>query len=436
MARKIKIIVIILAAVLILIIGAAFYFGKSKNKIEYITEKASYQNLEKTVSVTGELKDNSELNLNFEITGRLKSIARVGNEVIQGEAIAALEDYNLNQEVEKAQIALGKAQADAGVNDDKIEEADQSVSNAKEYLKEVEDLEDQKVTAAEQSYEDACDYYDDAQDYYDQVVVDDGEDSSGAKYAKLTLTTALKSKNSASEALETAKKTKDVNIASAENSLKLAKDQRRTVESDFAQKSTNSAIETARVNYNLAVSNLEKAQLKSPINGIISKLNYEAGEVIGSSSAGNIFGQMISYDLLLEADVPESDIVSLKKGQIAQVTFDSLSEDEKFKAEIIEIDPASTVIQDVVYYKIKLKMQSLDSRLKPGMSADIDVEIDKKDNVLAIPSRAIENGRVKVLTKEGTVEEKKVVTGLKGDSSLIEIKSGLTSEDEVILSEK
>ncbi len=436
MTAKKKKIIISSAIALILIMSLVFYFSRKKSQTEYITEEAGYQDIIKTVSATGELKADSELNLNFEITGRLKSVAKVGEETAQGEAIGALEDYDLSQEVEKAKLALDKAMAEAGITDDKIEEADQAVSNAKKYLEGVEDLEDQKAEAAQQAYDDACDYYDDAEAYYNKVVEEEGEESSTAKYAKLTLTSALKSKNSAQEALETAEETKDLNILSAENSLKLAKDQRRTVESDFAQKSTNSVIETARVNYNLAQSNLEKSQLKSPVNGIITKMNYEAGEVIGSAAAGTPFGRLISYDLLLEANVPEADIVLLKKSQMAEVTFDSLSEEEKFRAEIIEIDPASTVIQDVVYYKVKLKMNNSDSRLKPGMSADIDVKIDERKNVLAVPQRAVENGEVKILIEGGKVVEKQVKTGLKGDGSMLEIKSGISQGDKVILAEK
>ncbi len=436
MVSKKKKIVIASAIALILMIGLVFYFSRKKSQTEYITEKASYQDIIKTVSATGELKADSELNLNFEITGRLKSVAKVGEEAAQGEAIGALEDYDLNQEVKKAKLALDKAMAEAGITDDKIEEAGQSVSNAKKYLEGVEDLEDQKVEAAQQAYDDACDYYDDTEAYYNKIVEEEGEESSTAKYAKLTLTSALKSKNSAQEALETAEETKDLNILSAENSLKLAKDQRRTVESDFAQKSTDSVIETARVNYNLALTNLEKAQLKSPVNGIITKMNYEAGEVIGSAAASTPFGRLISYDLLLEANVPESDIVLLKKEQTAEITFDSLSEEERFEAEIVGIEPSSTVIQDVVYYKVKLKIEDLDSRLKPGMSADIDVKIDERKNVLAVPQRAVENKKVKILTKEGEVVEKQVKTGLKGDSSMLEIKSGISRGDKVILAEK
>lgn len=436
MFKSKKIIITIFILAVLIIVGLLVYFNREDSNIEYITEKAQIKDIQKTVSITGNLTSDTTVNLSFEVTGRLKSVKKIGDKILENEAIANLDDYNLNEQVKKAEIALEKARAEVGINNDKIEEVDQTVSNAKKYLEKTEELEKQKVDAAQESYNDACDYYEDASSYYDKVVEEEGENSSSAKYAKLTLTTALNNKNSAYQSWQTAKDTQDLNIASAENSYKLAKDQRRTVESDFAKKSTNSLVETAQVNYNLAIDDLEKAELKSPINGEITKINYEVGEVIGSSSAGHYFGEIMSYDFILEADVPESDITLVQKDQIAQIVFDSLSENDKFSAQIIEIEPASTVIQDVVYYKIKLKLNEVDARLKPGMSADVDIMIDEKDDVLVVPQRAVEDNKIKILTHNNQVEERQVETGLKSDSGEVEIISGIKEGEEIILSKK
>jgi RND family efflux transporter MFP subunit len=147
-------------------------------------------------------------------------------------------------------------------------------------------------------------------------------------------------------------------------------------------------------------------------------------------------------DLELEANVPESDIVKVALDQSAEVTFDAFSLDEKFEAKVTNIEPASTVIQDVVYYKVKFKLADPDDRLKVGMSSDIDIRIFEKDNVVMVPARAIksEGNRkyVDVLKdeKNNIVDKIFITTGLAGDEGMTEITTGLSGGEKIITLEK
>ncbi|MDD3607418.1 MAG: efflux RND transporter periplasmic adaptor subunit, partial [Candidatus Moranbacteria bacterium] len=215
----------------------------------------------------------------------------------------------------------------------------------------------------------------------------------------------------------------------------------KTVESDFAKVSKNAAVGTARVNYEIALENLEKSALRSPVNGVVTQINYKSGEVLGSATVSEPFAKVLSYDFIIESNVPESDIAQIKLGQTAEITFDALSEDDLFSGEVVEIEPASTVIQDVVYYKVKFKLNNFDQQLKAGMSCDIEVKIDEREDVLAIAQRAVEkdeSGRsvVKILSENGQVEQIEVKIGLKDDGGMVEIISGLKEGDEVVVMEK
>jgi len=436
MTKKKKIIIWIIIAVIVA--GGLFFAFRSKNaKPEYLTEKAQKGSIIQTVSVTGELTSENEINLNFETSGRIKETRTwVGREVVNGEILAIIDDTILNQQLSKAKASLDKAIANAGGNDDRIRETEQSVDNAQDYYDETDDLEDQKNTAAEQNYQNTKDYYDDALSYYNKVVDDNGASSSEAKSAKLTLTTAENNKKTAEEALETAKKTKDLNKTIANNSLKTAKESLETAESNYTKKADDASVKYARAEYEIALKNLEKASLKAPVNGLITKVDYRRGEVLGTASAINPFGKMISKDFILETNIPESDIAKIKIEQKAEIVFDAFSSDEKFTAEVIEIEPASTVIQDVVYYKTKLKLNNFDSRLKSGMSADIDIEIAEKNDVVLVPQQAVkENGKkvVKILSADGKVTEIEVEIGLEGDDGNVEIISGLNGSENVII---
>ena len=431
-----KSIIWIISIVAVLTVGFLIFRSKDK-KTEYLTQKVTEETISQTVSSTGTLISESNVGLNFEISGRIKTInVKVGDKIAKGETLAVIEDDILSKEAEKARLALEKAVATAGSNDDMVREAKQGVENAEDQEEETEDLENQKVDAAEKGYDNAVDYYEDVLDYYNRVEDDYGVDSSEAKSANLTLTTALNSKKSTQEAEETAKKTRDLNMEVIENSLDTAKEKLKTAKSVYTQKSRNATVESARTSYEIAIANLAKSVLKAPVSGTITKINYKAGEILGMSSSVATFGEIISQDFILESYIPESDIVKLKLGQVAEIAFDAFPSKEKLQAEIAEIEPASTVIQDVIYYKIKLRLSALDPRLKEGMSADVDIQIIEKSDILAVPERAVDEKKVRVLLDNGEIQQTQVETGTRGDNGKIEIISGLTGGEEVILAEK
>lgn len=199
-----------------------------------------------------------------------------------------------------------------------------------------------------------------------------------------------------------------------------------------------------------AVANIQTqlgyATLRAPIAGTIIKKNVEVGEMaLGGAVTESTSIVTIASDGQLETqvDVPESDIINVKLGQKAQVTLDAFPAADVFPATVSEIDPASTVIQDVVYYQVKLQFKKPDPRLKVGMSTNVDINTAEHDNVITVPQRAINtdsNGRsyVTVLENARTGATKKVyvTTGLQGDEGMVEITSGLSGGEQVVTYEK
>lgn len=425
----------IIGVVIITVI--VIWFKKDDGTKDLQTEIVVKSNLRKTISVTGSLLSESPIALNFESAGRIQSInVKIGDEVIENDVVATLDNNVLSEQVKKAKASLDKAILSEKMNSDSTREALEGVDNAEDYLDAIEDYHDQLVDAAEIAYDNAVDYEDDAESYYNQVVTDSGIDSKEAKSALLTFTAATNAKESAEEALTTARKNRDLNIIVAENSLDIAEGSLETVESDYAESSRNSVVIAAQADYQIALRSLENSSLKTPLNGIISKINYEPGEVIGSASLGESFGEMITNDFILEADIPESDISELKLNQTAEITFDAFDFSQKFTAQIIEIEPASTKIQDVIYYKAKLKINNSDFKFKEGMSADIDILVDTKENVLKISEQFIfekEDRELVMIKSTGGEEliEKEIETGLVGDDGFVEILKGLEEGERV-----
>lgn len=176
----------------------------------------------------------------------------------------------------------------------------------------------------------------------------------------------------------------------------------------------------------------------SPINGVILKRNVDPFETTVANSPTPVFTVGDPKDLVIETNVPESDITKIQIGQNASVTFDALPMDQIFAAQVTEIDPDSTVVQDVVNYRIKLKLSNLDARVKPGMTANIDVRTAEKDNVIKIPIRAVKTEGtqkyvdVLVDEKNKVTQRKNITTGLEGDEGMVEVTSGLSGGEKVV----
>jgi len=183
-----------------------------------------------------------------------------------------------------------------------------------------------------------------------------------------------------------------------------------------------------------AKADLRKNIIYASQDGLITKVDIKEGE----NAVANVTVITIikEGDYEVEADVAESDIVEVALGQEVQMTFDALSSSDIFYGKVIEIEPASTVIQDVVYYKISIKLDKQDERLRRGMSVDADVETYKKENVVLVPSRAIkkdEGGKyVEILKDENQVEKIYIEVGVSGDEGETEIIQGLSVGQKVI----
>jgi RND family efflux transporter MFP subunit len=180
-----------------------------------------------------------------------------------------------------------------------------------------------------------------------------------------------------------------------------------------------------------------KAIIYAPIAGEIGKVNKKKGELISSNEP---MVELLSPHFEINIDVPETDVVKLKTGDVATITFDALGTDTKFSGTVMSIEPASTNIQDVIYYNVKVAISDDDNtvRLKSGMTADVLIATDSRQNVLNIPLRAVltrtSTGQkyVRVLVNNAVVE-KDVTLGLKADDGLVEILSGLQAGEIIVL---
>ncbi|OGZ32258.1 MAG: hypothetical protein A2V69_02870 [Candidatus Portnoybacteria bacterium RBG_13_40_8] len=172
----------------------------------------------------------------------------------------------------------------------------------------------------------------------------------------------------------------------------------------------------------------------APFDGVVTKTDGKIGEIV-SANGKNVVSLISPNNFQVEADISEADIGKINLGNSVKITLDAFSEEE-WDGTVVEVDTGKTVIDGVVYYRIKVLFDKTDSRLKSGMSADVLIQTARKDKVLTVPQRAVinKNGKKFVRILEGNkIKEIEVGTGLKGNKGEIEITFGLKEKDEIVL---
>jgi HlyD family secretion protein len=149
-------------------------------------------------------------------------------------------------------------------------------------------------------------------------------------------------------------------------------------------------IETAKANLATAKINLNYTTIQSPVNGTVVARNVDVGQTVAASlQAPTLF--TIAQDLekmQIDTNVDEADIGKVKVGQFASFTVDAFP-GEPFKAKVFQVRNAPTTVQNVVTYDVVLMVRNPEFKLKPGMTANVNIIMEKKDDVMMIPNSVL-----------------------------------------------
>ena len=232
-------------------------------------------------------------------------------------------------------------------------------------------------------------------------------------------------------------------------------------------------LESAQLNLEVLKHNLEAADagidqareamsntiITSPINGVITRLDAEVGEMVimgTMNNPGTVIMQVADLStMLLVAQVDEADVGKLAVGQKATVHVQAFP-DEEFKGVIDTIALTHRIsATGTKYFRTEILLQGDVKKLYSGLTAHVDIETIKHENVLNLPSQAVLGAEVDslplkirdnstVLDKSKTyapvvyryIDGKAVVTPVQiGESNLTNtiIKAGITEEDKIVV---
>ncbi len=179
---------------------------------------------------------------------------------------------------------------------------------------------------------------------------------------------------------------------------------------------------------------ISERSIKSPFAGIVTKVDTKIGETI--SVGMPVISVISDEEFQIQVDLPEIDIAKVRVGDKADVQLDAYGRDVVFSAEVVSVDPAENIIDGVATYKTTLQFYSKDDRIKSGMTADVVIKGESKENVLAVPFRAVttkDDGRYIQVIKGEEVEERKIEIGLRGSDGSVEIVNGLEEGESVVV---
>jgi len=239
-------------------------------------------------------------------------------------------------------------------------------------------------------------------------------------------------------------------IAAAEAQLKQALGQLATAQAQVRQAEANLArarkgpsaediaaaqaqVDQARSALELARLRLNDAVLKAPFDGTVTAVSVEAGQLVTAGAPVVTLAKLESLHVSLTVD--ETDVARLQVGQPATITLDAFLGQELHGA-VAEIAPVAMVQQGVVTYNVRVDLARTELPIRPGMTANVNIEVARKENALLIPNRAVrfrDKQRVVDVLRDGRQVEVPVTVGLSNEQET-EVLSGLSEGDQVVIS--
>lgn len=367
--RKLAIFVVLAAGAIVA--AMVYYSGDDESEqSEFSFAKVERGSIVRLVSSTGTLNALVQVQVGSQVSGQIKELlADFNSQVQQDQVIARIDPVNFEARVRQCEAELAVSMANVAIQSSAVERARAELQNAR------------SGAAATM-----------AQTEKARVVLNDAKRNRNRKEA-------LHKKSIISEsqfdeavaaydqavaqvrAAEAEEKGKYSLIRSREAALKMAKAQ---VEHSRAQvKQKEAALHQSKVD-------LEHTVIRSPVDGVVIGRSVDIGQTVAASlQAPTLF--TIAQDLRemqVDTSVDEADIGCIQVGQGTTFSVDAFPGRE-FKGQIIQIRIQPKTVQNVVTYTVVVSVDNSGLLLLPGMTANVQIAVDERSNVLKVPNGAL-----------------------------------------------
>lgn len=487
--------IVIIVVVIIAIIGALIYFSQRNTTPTWTTDTVTTGTVSQIISISGTVDAVGTADLAFPVSGILENIlVKEGDTVSKGQVIAILSHDDVKADYQDASAALKIARADldeliSGLRTEERDVTATTLEIATEELERVSSEQDDLVKNAyrtllstdlagqpESKNNDATPpritgnytckegaytldiYRSGAQSGYSYRLtgIEDGTFSvytdtsaplgtcglniqfvTGESYGNSIWTIEIPNTKGASyvanrNAYDLALTKRENAIQEAKQNLILAK-QNSTLDTATpraeAVTRAQARVEQAEARLAVVSSQIKDHILAAPFDGVITRVDSVIGETIGTTPS---FTMVSDTSFALTALVPEIDITKINVGQKADVVFDA-RQGEILPATTIFISPLAEEIDGVSYFEAKLTLDNPVPWLRSGLNADIDIIVDRHENVARIPKRYLrgtEGAYTVSLPNDDTEVPTPVTVTFMGNDGFVEIQ-GLNSGDTI-----
>lgn len=160
--------------------------------------------------------------------------------------------------------------------------------------------------------------------------------------------------------------------------------------------SAEQGVNQAQAGLRSAAEDLSRTTIVSPLDGKVVQLNAREGEVVVTGTMNNP-GSVIAViadlsQILVEAEVGETEVVSVRMGQQAKIKVDAIP-DREYHGSVVEIGSSAAVRQGagagIRYFKVKVAIDDADDRLRPGMTSQVSIVTNSAPNAVAVPIQTV-----------------------------------------------
>src|SRR5215204_5827726 len=379
---------------------AGFYFWNNESSTpQYMTARIERGNLRNTVTATGTLQAVTTVQVGSQASGTISALYADFNSVVKkGQVIAQLDPSTAQAQVNQARANLEQARASlaqdraavvnsrAGVSDAQarslaarstVQNNQAGVSGAEANVAVLKAQQDDALSLMKQQ-ESLLKAGVIAQRDYDVAVT--AYRSAEARYnqAMAQLNQAKSSEQSSSTA----------GIAQSQAAIEQSRAQVQQSQAQVQQAAAQ--VEQAQAALSLAEVNLSHTTITSPIDGVVVSRDVNVGQTVAASlSAPTLF--TIANDLTqmqVIANIDQADIGLVEQAKSVKFSVDAFPGKEfQGKIEQMRLNPVN--VQNVVTYNVVIDVDNPDQKLKPGMTANLTITIDERNNVLKVANSAL-----------------------------------------------
>lgn len=409
--RTTLIILILLAVVSTFV----YYFISNEKKmssIEFETEKLEKGEIIATVSSTGSLSAVTTVDVGTQVSGKVEEIyVDYNDRVTVGQLLAKIDTATFEAQMQQSEARLKSGEANLAQVAADLDNARINVHNANAGIYQAEagvsraksDLQNAKgallsmlarIESSKAELENKEAEYKRAKELFQRELISRSEEERIQMLYKMSYAnhqSLIAQADSARANVEAA----ESGVKAAESSLDAAitkKDSAITQvrASEARVSSAQAAIEQAAADLEQVKINLERCLITSPIDGIVIDRIIDVGQTVAASFQTPVLFKLAENleKMEVKASVDEADIGRVRQNQKVKFTVDAYPEDN-FIGEIFQVRTNPTVDQNVVTYDVIIRTDNKDMKLKPGMTANIDITVQVKDNILRLPNTAL-----------------------------------------------